>query len=375
MIDKKALEQAFTLFNQVSADLTRSYSALSVRIEALKGELAEANVALRKELVEKEALSRRLALLLSSLPAGVLVLDQSGKVIEANPAARTAFRDVETGAEWTRISQNLQATQTPHEWIDNQGRRFSLMTAVMDPTGEQVILINDITEDYVAKEKIERSQRLLAMGEMVASLAHQIRTPLSTAILYTAHLGKEKLDFLDRQRFVQRLRDRLLHLETLVGNMLLFVRGEQLEQSVFHVSELLESVKHVILPHFENQKITLTIQQNQDVLVKGNLQSLVGVMVNLLENALAASAPGKTVRLAAFSGEEVILSVEDEGYGMSEETRSRLFEPFFTTRANGTGLGLAIVQQIIGSMGGHVKVSSQLGQGSSFSIHLPNIRE
>ena len=374
MIDQKELEQAFTLFNQVSAELTRSYSVLAARVEELKGELAEANFALRSELTQKEALSRRLTLLLSSLPAGVLVLDRDGKILDANPAAQLALAGVQPGRDWAQISQTLEATHTPHEWIDDKGHRFNVMTAALDTSDERVVLVNDITEDFAAKEEINRGQRLLAMGEMTASLAHQIRTPLSTAMLYASHLGKDRLDSADRQRFAHRLRERLLHLEGLVSNMLLFVRGEQLEQNDFLVSDLINSVEETMSPHFAERDILLRIHRDGDAALRGNFQSLVGVLANLLENALIASSSGKEVRLCAFFDNGVVLRVEDEGCGMRQETISRLFEPFFTTRPNGTGLGLAIVRQIVEIMGGHIEVNTDLGQGSIFSIYLPGER-
>jgi len=371
-IDQKELEQAFNLFNQASAELTRSYSVLTARVAELKGELAEANVALRNELSQKEALSRRLSLLLSSLPAGVLVLDGEGKILDANPAARSALAGVESGGDWAIISQCLEATRTPHEWIDDRGHRFNVMMAALEAAGERVVLINDITEDYAAKEEIDRGQRLLAMGEMTAALAHQIRTPLSTALLYASHLGKDGLESADRQRFAQRLRDRLLHLEGLVSNMLVFVRGEQQDKNVFLVSELFTSVEETMAPHFTERGIKLNISCEGDALLEGSFQSLVGSLTNLLENAAIASSSGKKVQLcASCCDNEIIIRIEDEGCGMSEETLNRLFEPFFTTRANGTGLGLAIVRQVVEIMGGRIEASTVLGQGSTFSIYLP----
>ena len=194
------LQRAFAVFNQVSHELTQAYMALQARVESLTSELAVANGELRRQYQEKEALSERLSLLLNALPAGVVVLDSAARVGEANPAARQMFGDAVLGGEWSRVQAELIATEAPDEWLLG-ARRVSIAESPLDSAGGRLLLVHDITAAHALKANAERNQRLAAMGEMAASLAHQLRTPLATALLYSANLAQPDLSETARTRF------------------------------------------------------------------------------------------------------------------------------------------------------------------------------
>lgn len=195
------LQRAFDVFNQVSAELTQAYAALQGRVESLTTELAVANGELRRQYQEKEALSERLTLLLNALPAGVVVLDSAARVSEANPAARAMLGEHVLGSDWARLAGvRLMPTDAPDEWQLGP-QRVSIAESPLDSAGGRILLLHDITVAHGLKADLERNQRLAAMGEMAASLAHQLRTPLATALLYSANLAQPALSDAARARF------------------------------------------------------------------------------------------------------------------------------------------------------------------------------
>lgn len=377
-VNPAELEQAFSLFTEASAQLTGAYHDLQQQVERLTGELAVANSELRRQLEEKAALSQRLKLLLDALPAGVVVLDRDGRIVEANPAAQRLLGEVIAGDRWEEMAGRLlKPSGTPQEWELIAGGLVSLVSSPFDASGGRIILLSDITEAHDLQRQLERHQRLSSMGEMAASLAHQLRTPLATALLYTANLTKKNLADDDRIRFAEKSRARLKHLERLIQDMLLFVRGGSVAEEEVQVSVLLAELGQTIEPQLQQHGIALTVEDaSGGAVLAGSHKALGGALLNLLENAMQASSAGGEVRLEAQqAGDEVLLHVSDSGRGMDAATQERLFQPFFTTRIEGTGLGLAIVRGVVETHGGRIEVESELGEGSKFSIWLPTIKQ
>ncbi|MFA7240668.1 MAG: ATP-binding protein [Sulfuricellaceae bacterium] len=377
-IAPEELEQAFSLFNLASEQLTGAYQELQQQVERLTEELAVANGELRRQLLEKETLSQRLTHLLAAMPAGVVVLDQSGMVIDANPAAHTMFPGSLLGAAWNDTAQrDLHPTVLPNEWeLDAPGaaqpKRVSITGSPLDLAGGQVLVILDITEAYATQHELQRHQRLSAMGEMAAGLAHQLRTPLATALLYAAHLGKANLPESERIRFAEKVLARLRYLEHLIQDMLMFVKGETAGHESIPVSSLLAELQQVIEPQLAPDLKLIVSDRCADAVLLGSRKALTGALLNLLENAMHACHEGGTIRLTgSCTTHEAILSVADDGVGIDPSVQEHLFEPFFTTRGDGTGLGLAIVRGVTEAHGGKVELISAPGQGSEFLVKLP----
>jgi len=375
------LEQAFNLFNEVSTQLAGAYQELQQQVEGLTAELAVANGELRRQYLEKEALSQRLGLLLAALPAGVVALSGEGFVEEVNPAARAMLGEPLVGEPWAMVSARaLRPTSTPHDWdlvssSPERPQRVNVVISHIDPAGRQIVLLHDVTEAYEMQQELQRHQRLTAMGEMAARLAHQLRTPLATAMLYTAHLTKPVLADADRVRFSDKVLARLRHLEQLIRDMLSFVKGETGGREPVEISSLLAELRQVIEPQAVQRGLFFTLDDHSGgVAVLGHRKDLTGVLINLLENAMQACNEGGRVAVRAErSGREVRIVVEDNGRGIPEELHERLFEPFFTTRTEGTGLGLAIVRNVVEAHGGRVEMRSVPGRGSEFAVCLPAI--
>lgn len=371
--EAQELQRAFDVFNQVSQALTQAYQGLQRRVESLTAELAVANGELRRQYEEKEALSERLSLLLDALPAGVVVLDSAACVSEANPAACEMFGATIIGEFWPVVlEERLVATEAPGEWHFD-ARRLAVVESPLDSAGGRILLVHDVTAAHDLKAELERHQRLVAMGEMAATLAHQLRTPLATALLYSANLGQADLAEAARLRFAGKTTAQLQRLERLIQEVLLFARGESIGCDTMSAAELLGDAAQTVQPLFLEKQVAFRVICNAArVIVTGSRKALAGALVNLLENALQASSVGGQVTLSASEcGRQLRISVRDTGSGIAPEVQLRVFDPFFTTRAQGTGLGLAIALGVVRTHGGTISVSSVPGEGSDFVILLP----
>jgi two-component system sensor histidine kinase FlrB len=367
------LQRAFAMFNQVSAELTQAYEALQGRVASLTEELAIANGELRRQFEEKEALSERLSSLLDALPAGVVLLDAGAIVVAVNPAAMAMFGADMVGRHWADVVRaHLEPTLTVGEWRLGEGR-VSIAESLLASAGGRIMLIHDVTAAHRMQAELERSQRLAAMGEMAASLAHQLRTPLAAALLHTGNLGQPGLSDELRARFSDKASGQLRRLERLIQDVLLFARGESLGRDVIVAGELLAEAAQTVEPLMREHGLEFSLADAcADAVIVGSRKALFGALVNLLENAMQATPAGGKICLSGNRrGDLLAIGVRDSGPGIARETQARIFEPFFTTKGQGTGLGLAIALGVARAHGGSIDLVSEPGAGAEFVITLP----
>ena len=380
-VNHEQLKQAFTVFSQASSQLSGIYRELQQQVVRLTEELALANGELQRELAAKEALSQQLGQLLTALPGGVVVLDQQNRICRVNPAAIRFLGEPLLGMTWRQIEQErLQPTGVVGEWLAEKpamiasgSRRIFIENSISEITRESILLLHDITEAHTLREQNRRSQRLAAMGEVAAGLAHQLRTPLSTALLYVGHLGAASLDAQERSSFAAKTIERLHHLEYLIRNMLRFVKGEPVPVGKVKLSALLRRLHREMTPQMQRRRLRFVIEDNSaGVSVNVNRDALSDAVANLLDNAMQVAPAGSLITLACETAEkETRLTISDEGPGIDLALHERIFEPFFTTRTEGTGLGLAIVHNLVESMQGEIRLDSIPGIGTQFTICLP----
>lgn len=373
------LEEAFGVFSQVSERLASSYQALEARITSLTEELAQARAERLREQDKNGRLSNRLQNLLSTLPAGVVVLDGRGVVQEANPAAVELLGEPLHGASWTAVIARAFAptARDGHEISLRDGRLVSVATRSLGPEPGQIVLITDLTSTRQLQEQLARHQRLASLGEMAASLAHQVRTPLATALLYVSHLNRPQIEESERLRVAEKILSRLRHLEHLVDDMLVFARGDALSQEPIELGPLLHDIQQALEPQLQAGGCRLTFNAEiGDARLLGNREALAGALLNLVTNAIQACGSGGLIELyaACRPNEHIEICVRDNGPGISAELQARIFEPFFTTRADGTGLGLAVVQAVTRAHAGELLLDSAPGAGSTFCLRLPLAR-
>ena len=372
-VSRLGLEQAFALFNQMSSQLTDSYSLLEARVTELKGELAVVSAQRMQELAEKERLANRLQTLLDLLPGGVIVIDGQGMVGEANPAACELLGLPLQGELWRHVIARCFAPREDdgHEISLKDGRRLSIATRSLDAEPGQLVLLNDLTETRHLQDQLARHERLSSLGKMVASLAHQIRTPLSAALLYASHLTEQELPLDTQQRFAGRLKERLHELEHQVRDMLVFARGELPLTDRVTPKALMQSLQAAAQTHVQDVPLRWQCDAHVGELLC-NRDTLVGALLNLLENAIQAGDASLRLKVHLYArGNSLRLCVSDNGGGIDAAVLERLGEPFFTTKTNGTGLGLTVVKAVARAHQGHLQLRSRPGRGTCALLVLP----
>jgi two-component system sensor histidine kinase FlrB len=370
---RQGLEHAFALFNQMSTQLTDSYSLLEARVTELKGELAVVSAQRMLELAEKERLANRLQNLLDLLPGGVIVIDGTGMVREANPAALDLLGEPLIGMLWRHVIARCFAPREDdgHEISLKDGRRLSIATRSLDAEPGQLVLLNDLTETRHLQSQLARHERLSSLGRMVASLAHQIRTPLSAAMIYASHLAEQALTVETQQRFAGRLKERLHELEHQVRDMLVFARGELPMTDRVTPTSLVAALEAAAHTHLQGVAVRWQCDSPAGELLC-NRDTLVGALLNLIENAVQASAGRARIKIHAYSrGNTLRLCVSDSGSGIEPAALARMGEPFFTTKATGTGLGLAVVTAVARAHQGSIEFRSRPGRGTCAIVSLP----
>jgi len=375
-VPREQLENAFQVFNQVSERLTASYSHLQDQVRQLSEQLAAARSERMWQLAETERLAHRLAQLLDALPAAVVVLDGDELIHQYNPAAASLLPGIDDESHWPTLYQKLfHPDQSGSELELNSGQVVSFTERTLSPDAGRILLLLDMTETRQLQVRMERQQRLSAMGEMAAQLAHQIRTPLSSALLYNAHLSRDDLDHEQRERFSTHSQARLRHIERQINDMLAFARGGQYEVKTVNLGQLLQELVQTLEAPATQRNVTIQLSgmEDQDISrIKGNHSALLGAMVNIASNALEHSPEGSRIEIELRDDTDTWqVLFRDQGPGVPENLYRQIFEPFFTTRSDGTGLGLAVAQTVVLSHRGRIGLCRQSAEGACFSLNLP----
>ncbi len=372
----KDLEQAFSTFNSLSVQLAESYRDLEHRVAQLNDELNETQSDYIKELKAKEQIANRLESLLKVLPGGVVVLDGHGLVQDFNRAAVELLGEPLAAKPWYEIIQRafLPRYDDGHEVSLTDGRRVTISTCPLESEPGQILLLTEVTEMRTLQDRLNQHQRLAAMGEMAASLAHQVRTPLSSALLYASSLKREKLSDVDRKNISEKIVSKLGQLDLLVNDMLLYSKSGAVTEEDFSVSVLCDDIHQSAETMIQSSKTIFKINNKlNDIYLFGNRKMLVSALNNLITNAIQAMGTGGniTVETSIEQTGKLLLAIIDNGPGMTKKVQNKIFQPFYTTRSNGTGLGLAVVTAIANAHSGNIWVESSPGEGSRFVVELP----
>jgi len=375
------LKSAFDLFNEMSQQLADSYSLLESRVSELNKELNNVADQRIQELAEKEKLANRLENLLNFLPGGVVVLDSSGRISESNPAAIDLLGEPLQGELWRDVIVRSFAPRKDdgHEVSLRDGRRISISTRNLGADG-QIILLTDQTETRRLQSQLSRHERLSALGKMMSALAHQIRTPLSAAMLYAGHLCNSQLDEQKRQQFSEKICNRLNNIERQVQDMLVFAKGELPLKDVVTVKELQQALAEAMeVPLMTTESTCVWRNECADKVIHCNREALIGALLNLVNNAIQAVERKAKLRITFTFTQpknhseipQLMIAVCDSGPGIAPELLPNLGDLFVTTKAQGTGLGLAVVKAVARAHNGSFNLQSTQGQGTCASLFMP----
>lgn len=347
--------------------MTTELALAQQRIEELEHQLQRLQI-------EQQALSR-LRKLIDLMPTGFLVIDNRGRIAESNPAAQALLGVALQGKAWVDVIQSCFAPRPDdgHEVSLKNGKRVLLSTEAIPDEPGQLVFMTDQTQTRDLQEKLHHYQRLSEMGRMMASLAHQVRTPLSAALIYATHLTGADLAEPLRVRFAAKVKQHLTHLEQQVRDMLIFARGETRLDDRIAAADLLIRIEDLLdqpLAQHDAECDFINLAGNTEI--QCNLEALLGAVLNLVNNSLQACVKDAVLEIRlSLQDSWLIISVTDNGHGMSPETLTKAQEPFYTTKTHGTGLGLAIAQVIARAHHGQFTIFSEPGQGTCASFRLP----
>lgn len=301
---------------------------------------------LYKEIFEKE-------------PSAIIVLDERGVVKKANDSALKMLNvEALEGRKWYQVIDEVFRPQKDdgQEISTVDGKRLQVSTKPL--SHGQLVQMTDQTETRKLTDKLNHMERLSSLGKMAASLAHQIRTPLSAAILYAANLGNQKLPLASRNVFQKKLMSRLEALEAQVSDILMYARSGEQSVKVLDAVDIVEGVLGSVASVVQKSGANLSSDIGpRPMTVLGNVTALNGAISNLVTNAIEAGAKNVKIELVADT-KNVMISVKNDGPMIEPEVSAHIFEPFYTTKSNGTGLGLAVVAAVAKVHQGDIRLVS-----------------
>ena len=326
-------------------------------------------------------------------PAAIAATDDDGRISSANPAFERLFGGGEQGLAGSLADEVLpeavRAVRAPARVeVPLRGETRVLDVAVSpfpgarEGSAARVWVLSDATELARLEKSLAERDRLSALSNLSAGVAHEVNTPLTGVASFARLLLDETPADDPRRPVVEKIERQAFRAARLVGSLLDLARGRPRELSPLDPAELVREACRALEDDVRGRRVALDVDVPAPLpTVLGHGDALVQVLVNLLKNAVEAvslagsgrSGAGRVRVAAEASGKNVVFTVEDDGPGLSREEQARIFAPFHTTkeRQGGVGLGLAIAGDIIRAHGGSLSVDSSPGEGARFTVSLP----
>jgi signal transduction histidine kinase len=410
------IEAAIRLFDDTTGALASQVRRLEEVLTAKQAELVETNARLTEQVNERDRLTAWLNLIMGSIASGVVAVDLSGHVTTCNEAAcsllsgavtdlieapyLSLFPDspllqvLATGKAAGPVERTAPSPTAMYPRGSSKGRLILRCRAspIRSPEGHllgAVEVFDDVTELRTLEERAERADRLKQLGEMAAGVAHEIRNPLNGiegfASLLARDVSGDGPEAVRQRRYANAIIDGVRHLNRAVSDLLEFTKPRRLERRPFDpVALLRETVALVEAEDRREDDATTPSSVRFEVTDRWDGQLLTAdpgqlrqVLVNLLQNAKHAllegeiPAPHIVASVQREADGSVSLLIEDNGPGVPDADRQRIFTPFFTTRSQGTGLGLAVSHTIATLHGGGISVDESPLGGARFRVSLP----
>ena len=368
--------------------------------------IASQGAAIYKELEALAALTSYTDNILSSIAAGVATLDYDGVLLTWNMAAENIvglrasrieglhYEDLLARLKIKESDKALlrQAVQSVSSTgITYQGYKLAFhpekrgevyinlsISPLLNNAGEQlglVLIFEDITREIKMENEFRRMGELAAIGQLAASIAHELRNPLSSIKGAAQFLSNEYENEEAIVEFLGIIIDEVNGLNKLTTEFLDYGRPMQLELKPVSLNMVVDKTLQLMSVHIANNEIGVKEEFDTSISqVQADESRLQQVLRNIIINALQAMPDGGSlaVRTGKAPGGGAYVSVTDSGCGIAKDKLERIFVPFFTTKTKGTGLGLSVVHKIIENHGGSIEVSSDIGKGSTFTIVLPS---
>lgn len=238
-----------------------------------------------------------------------------------------------------------------------------------------ITTITDETEKVTLKRKLEHQSSLYAIGQMTASIAHEIRNPMTSLKGFIDLLQINSTEV--SRKYLKVMDSELQRMDTILTELLYLSKPKEHFFDQISLYRVVEEVIEIMQPHACLDNILLQMEFEEDDIcrIMGNENRIKQLLINLIKNAIEEMQSGGTITIGLkhHHNQFIELFVRDQGKGIPEEEVNHLFTPFYTTKASGTGLGLALVKKVIEEHNGTLKVESLIGVGTTFNIQLPCI--
>lgn len=367
--------------------LAREFNVMADSVSGLVGQVRD----------ERE----RLETVINSIDDGIVVLDQDRRIVAANTAflRRTgSVREALVGCSCPRDgATGCTMANCPAADCLRSGRRQVRICERRNPDGSVaweevhaspiaglpggtvhvVEVWRDISERRAAEARLAESHRLASVGLLASGFSHEMNTPLGTilacveGIAREARTGGAPADARYIGENAATARDQVLRCRSITQQFLRMSRGGPSVPQVVDASSVATAAARLVAPTARSRGVSIDLDAPPGLSVRADEAELQNAVINLLLNAVQASAAGSAVRLSATNGDRVTIAVADRGSGIPAEQQARIFEPFFSIRPGGTGLGLFLSLNAVRHWSGDITVVSTPGQGSTFSITLP----
>ena len=392
------LDQVFEWFNANVAKLEGAYRDLGVKFDKISRELAEKNQKLDASFRETERVENQLRSVLESLDSSVVMVDTEERITLFNPSAERIYGlgpDDALGKAYARVFENQADSHFPlletlkhnhnrlgHEKYWKVGAAFKPIgytTSVVKDRDGQVLGAVEISTDLTGikqmQNQMQHAKTLAALGEMAATVAHEIRNPLA-GIGGFAGLLERDLDGDDpRRALVKKIVQGVSSLNKIVSNLLVYTRHMELNLQRVDFMEWMEDIlRYAELEISKDNKEIEIIRDYRFERLEARIdpEKFQQVFLNLIFNAIQSIEGKGTIAILVDLDEQDFLRVAiiDNGKGIPKDIMDKIFNPFFTTKEQGTGLGLAIVQRIVTLHGGAITVASEPSKSTRFEIRI-----
>jgi PAS domain S-box-containing protein len=401
------LQRAFTDFQIRAEQLSSAYASMQEDFKKVNIELERKNSELARSLAVQEETRTYLYSILESMENGVIGIDMNAVVTHFNNAASliTGYETSDVlGRKITEIFRSthdddlalLHVIHTGKEsrrnekvfWHkDGHPVSVSFQTALLrDRDGRNlgaVEIFSDISKLKALEEEMQQTRTMAVLGEMSATVAHEIRNPLGAMGMWAGLLERDLSTEDPRRMILGKITEGLSRLNKIVSNLLVYTRPVRAELRKVILNNILDEVVSFVEIEIERlgHKIAITKHYSQEkVVVLADPEKLNQVILNLCLNAIQAMQQGGVLSVSVTMDRKndsgyACFAIGDTGCGIAKENMSKIFDPFFTTKENGTGLGLAIVKKFVDSHSGYIDIKSEQGEGTLIKVFLPLLKE
>ncbi|MGL1903483.1 MAG: ATP-binding protein [Fibrobacterales bacterium] len=391
------LEKVFTWFNETVTRLEGAYQNLVGRFEEVSTELESKNNLLNEKIEENTLIQDKLDGLLHSMKPGVLMVDPDLNITVFNKSAENMLqmksadligRNVKDSFPLNsgivraiiRAYENNHDVAEEEKTVDFNGLNFPATfkgSAVIDSRENLISLVvtfSDLSSLKRMEEEVQQAKTLTALGELAATVAHEIRNPLGAIGGYAGLLARDVAEDEAKKRLVDKIILGVSSLNKIVSSLLVYTRKSSLHLVSLDICEWMEDVLAYAEIEIEKDGKNIVIQRNfpkDPVEVELDPEKFQQVMLNLLFNAIQAIEDDGVLEVYIKKRDPgAVVFLRDNGAGMEVEVLKEVFIPFYTTKEQGTGLGLAIVKKIVEAHGGTIFADSEFGKGTEFLIEL-----